>query len=551
MNIDPNNKQGTRLANKAAEVKQQFKEKAIQAKAKELDLSYINLLTVPLNPDLAKIISKEDAQRTRVVPFSVSGKKLRIAVVDPDEKVQVLVEKLRKDGYWVEINICSDESLEAAHKIYFTSQYKKQEELQTEVKDDDLGSVSDEIADLKDLKDKIESASYDMALNYIQVGAYKTHSSDIHFQPEEDFVTVRFRVDGILKSVFDIKLKTYDGIIKEIKHLSGLKFNVTNVPQDGQYSFIINNRQINVRISTLPTHYGEATVMRLLDARGANIPLSDLGFEGEALERMQNAIQLSHGMILVTGPTGSGKTTTLYSLLQSIDIKTKKIITLEDPIEYNLSGISQSQIEEDSDYNFASGLRAILRQDPDVIMVGEIRDPETAETAAQASLTGHLVISTLHTNSAVESIPRLVNMGLKGFILAPAIDLIIAQRLVRRLCSNCSENLPITESEKAYISEILERISKKGIEHPSIPTVLRHAKGCDKCGQSGFIGQLSIAEVLNFDQGLRNLILENKTMPEVYQYIDMHLKMLTIQEDGVIKVIKGSTTLDEIERVAK
>jgi len=251
----------------------------------------------------------------------------------------------------------------------------------------------------------------------------------------------------------------------------------------------------------------------------------------------------------VTGPTGSGKTTTMYSMLQSIDTKSKKVITLEDPVEYELAGITQSQVDHDVEYTFASGLRAILRQDPDIIMVGEIRDLETAETAAQASLTGHLVISTLHTNSAIESISRLVNMGVKGFILAPALDLIVAQRLVRKLCE-CAEDKPIAETEKARIQPLLESITKKGVQPPAMPATLKHAKGCDKCGTIGYTGQMAIAEVLRFDPGLRDLLLEDKPMSEIHLYINEHLKMLSLSEDGVLKVIRGDTTLEEVFRVA-
>jgi general secretion pathway protein E len=275
-----------------------------------------------------------------------------------------------------------------------------------------------------------------------------------------------------------------------------------------------------------------------------------LGFEGESLRNLEEAIQLPHGMILVTGPTGSGKTTTMYSMLQSIDTQAKKVITLEDPIEYNLEGITQSQVDYDADYNFATGLRAILRQDPDIIMVGEIRDLETAETAAQASLTGHLVITTIHTNSAVESIARLVNMGVKSFILAPAIDLIIAQRLVRKLCPDCVESKAITEIEKEHIQQSLDSLQAKELKAPQMPSKLNHPKGCEKCANSGFLGQIAVTEVLMFNQELRDLILENKPMPEIYDYIDKHLKMVTLHEDGVLKVIRGDTTLDEVYRVA-
>ncbi len=540
-----------KLADRAAAVNQQAKERAVQEKAKQMDMPYVNLMTMPVGQDVAGIVAKEQAEEAKLAVFFQQGKKLRVAIIDPNEKAHAIIDKLRTDGHEVEISLCSQESIDAAHKVYFSKQYKKQEELDNKVEETDLGSVADEISNLGELKDKIESASYDAGLNIIQVGAYKTGSSDIHFQPEEKYVVVRFRVDGVLKPIFNLEHKTYDGIIKEIKYLSHLKLNIIDVPQDGQYSFKINEKQINVRVSTLPTHYGEATVMRLLDSQRAKLSLEDLGFEKDALQHMQEASQLSHGMILATGPTGSGKTTTLYTILQSIDTKTKKVITLEDPIEYNLEGISQSQVQEDKDYDFASGLRAILRQDPDAIMVGEIRDLETAETAVQASLTGHLVISTLHTNSAVESIPRLINMGLKSFILAPAIDLIVAQRLVRKLCPDCAEAQPITESEKQHISEVLESIKNKGIETPEIPTELKHTKGCEKCGNSGFKGQIAITEVLRFDQGLRDMILENKPMPEIYEYINQNSKMLNLNEDGILKIIKEITTLEEVDRVAK
>lgn len=538
----------SKLVGGIKDINQQMKEKDVQAKAKQLGLPYVNLLTVPLNPDLAHVLSVEEAVDARAGLFFQLGKKIRMAVIDPNnEKTKAMIAKLQQDGYELGVSMCSDESLAAAHKIYYTAVYKKEKAAENVVEEADLGSVEDEIADLQSLKEKIEVAKYDQALNYVQVGAYKTKSSDIHFQPEKDFVQVRFRIDGVLQPVFQLKKETYEGIIKEIKYLSHLKLNVTSVPQDGQYSFTINQKQVNVRVSTLPTHYGEATVMRLLDSERARISFEDLGFEGVALQHIKESSDLSHGMILVTGPTGSGKTTTLYTVLQSIDTKTKKVITLEDPIEYNLEGISQSQIAEDKEYDFASGLRAILRQDPDVIMVGEIRDLETAETATQAALTGHLVISTLHTNSAVESIPRLVNMGIKSFILAPAVELIMAQRLVRKINEEEAEMRPITESERAFIAEKLESMKAKGLQAPEIPAQLKHPKEDAKLA---YKGQMAITEVLRFDQGLRDQILENKPMPEIYDYIEKNSQMLTLAEDGVLKVIRGLTTLEEVHRVA-
>jgi len=541
----------TKVQNEIKNINQEFKEREVQANAKKLELPYVNLINVPINPDFARFLAQEDAEKANVAIFFKVGKKIKLAVSNPeDPDTKALIEKLKSDNYEVNVNLCSEESVKSAQKIYFKDTYKKAESLETEISEKDMGSYTEEIKNLEQLRDKIEASTYDVALNLIQVGGYKTNASDIHFQPEEKYVLVRFRIDGVLKPVFNLSRKIYDGLTKEIKQLSSLKLNITNVPQDGQYSFIVNKRKINVRVSMLPSHYGETCVMRLLDSQKTFQAFEKLGFEGESLRNLEEAIQLPHGMILVTGPTGSGKTTTMYSMLQSIDTQAKKVITLEDPIEYNLEGITQSQVDYDADYNFATGLRAILRQDPDIIMVGEIRDLETAETAAQASLTGHLVITTIHTNSAVESIARLVNMGVKSFILAPAIDLIIAQRLVRKFCPDCVESKAITEIEKEHIQKAFDSLQAKELKAPQMPSKLNHPKGCEKCANSGFLGQIAVTEVLRFNQELRDLILENKPMPEIYDYIDKHLKMVTLHEDGVLKVIRGDTTLDEVYRVA-
>jgi len=475
---------------------------------------------------------------------------VRLAVLNPAlPATKALITELKIKGFDVTVIICSSESLANAHKIYTREEKEKHGKLAEAVVTEEAATAAEEIEHLEALKEKIEHAPFDEALTLIQVGAYSARASDIHFQPQEKDVLVRLRIDGVLRPVFNLSVEIYGGLIKQIKYLSHLKLNITNVPQDGQYGFIVNQRKINVRVSLLPSHYGETVVMRLLDTARTFEAFEKLGYEGVALRNVMESLKLPHGMILVTGPTGSGKTTTMYSMLQSVDTKAKKVITLEDPIEYDLAGITQSQVDHDVEYNFSIGLRAILRQDPDIIMVGEIRDLETAETAAQASLTGHLVISTLHTNSALESISRLVNMGVKNFILAPALDLIIAQRLVRRLCE-CAEEKPMTETEKDQIQQLVQSATKKGIEMPAMPQALKHPKGCNKCGQLGYVGQVAIAEVLRFDQKLRDLILEGKPMSEVHAYINEHCKMLTLTEDGVLKVLKGMTTLEEVYRVA-
>jgi len=546
----PDPSDNTRVQRGLEDINQAFKERDVEARAKAMAMPYVNLITSPINSDLSALLSRVEAEGAKAALFFKSGKQLRLAVTDPQSATtQELVNRLKASGYEVGLALGSSESINAAHRIYFQEKYKRAEKIENKVEENAMGSFDVEIANLADLKGKIESASADVGLNIIELGSFKARATDIHFQPERGNVLVRFRIDGVLRPIFYLTREAYDGLLKQIKQLAHLKLNVSIIPQDGQYTFTVNQRQINVRVSLLPTRFGEACVMRLLDPGDATLGFTELGYEGEALKHLEQAAGLPHGLILITGPTGSGKTTTLYALLKAIDPKLKKIVTLEDPVEYGLEGITQSQVNPEVGYTFSSGLRAVLRQDPNVIMVGEIRDLETAETAAQASLTGHLVISTLHTNSALESIPRLVNMGVKSFILAPALDLIIAQRLVRRVCTHCVEQRPATAPEQEQIQLTLDQIKAKGIPVAASLTTLRKIVGCTECGQSGYKGQVALAEVLRFNQELRDLLLENKPMPAVYDYINKHCRMLTLHEDGILKVIRGLTTLEEVYRV--
>lgn len=551
--LDPQvNQEFSKAQQHIFDLNQEAKEKDVQQKAKRAGYPYVNLLRFTLNPDLANFIPKEKSIKSKAAAFFKSGKKVRLAVLNPDlPATKVLITELKIKGYEVTVIMCSSESLQNAQQVYF----RKQKEIHGEVisntiKEDTVFNEASELASLEELKHEIETSAIDQALNTIQVGAYKVHASDIHFQPQEKDVLVRFRIDGILKQVFTLNREIYNGLITQIKYLSHLKLNITTMPQDGQYSFLINDRKINVRVSIMPSHYGQTIVMRLLDSNKTFESFDNLGYEGLALKNMIEALNLPHGMILITGPTGSGKTTTMYSMLQSVDTKAKKVITLEDPIEYDLPGITQSQVNTEEGYNFASGLRAILRQDPDIIMVGEIRDLETAETAAQASLTGHMVISTLHTNSAIEAFTRLSNMGVKRFILAPALDLIVAQRLVRKVCIYCAQDKSLTEKERLDIESALSAMVSKGMEVPNVPDTLKTPAGCERCGNSGYMGQIAIAEVLRFDQKLRDMVLEGKTLPEIQDYIDKNCKMLTLQQDGILKIAKGITTFEEVYRVA-
>jgi type II secretory ATPase GspE/PulE/Tfp pilus assembly ATPase PilB-like protein len=374
-------------------------------------------------------------------------------------------------------------------------------------------------------------------------------SSDIHLEAEDKYVRARFRIDGLLHEVFRIEKSFWYNISNQLKYQSKLRVNVSNVPQDGRFDFAINDRKIDVRVSVLPTEFGESFVMRLLDSGRHLVSFEELGYSGQYLQKIENLTKITHGMILMTGPTGSGKTTSLYTMLSKFNKPESKIITLEDPIEYHLEGISQSQINEKGGYNFSSGLRSILRQDPEVIMIGEIRDLETAETAAQAALTGHVLLSTLHTNSAIETIPRLINIGLPPFMIAPSLHTVIAQRLARRICPNCQVQKPIPASELEELKRVVESIKLvRPSENIVIPETLPEALGCDICSHSGYKGRVTIVEMLEVDFEMKDLILNKASTTKMIE-ASRRKGMITMKEDGILKVLQGITTLEEVHRV--
>ncbi len=535
------------------DINRQFQERDVSDKAKQLGLSYIDITSIPINVDLLYLLEYEEAKKALCMPFFRVGKKLRVAVSDPEApETKTVLEKLRAKGYLLNVTLASDKGILAKiEEMYASKQYKVKQEIVNVVKDEELAAYEKEIENLTQLKDKLADISSEEALNFINVGAIKTGTSDIHFQPEEGKVLVRFRIDGVLQKIFEMTKEVYGNIANQIKYKSKMKLNIDNVPQDGRYSFTINQKKIDVRVSSLPTEFGESIVCRLLDSRRGVVSFEDLGFRRDALELLHMASSLSHGMVLVTGPTGSGKTTTLYSLIHEYNKPENKIITLEDPVEYMISNVSQSQINEKRDYTFASGLRAILRQNPDVVMIGEVRDLETAEACAQAALTGHVLLTTLHTNSAVEAIPRLVNMGLPPFMIAPTLHLVIAQRLVRRVCSKCQDISPMNKAEEEEINEVVSYIRTiKPNLSITIPNQIAHAHpdGCDFCSHTGYRGQSTVVEAFLVDLDVKELILDKASSVKIIEAARQK-GMLTMREDGILKVLELTTTLSEVHRV--
>ncbi len=402
----------------------------------------------------------------------------------------------------------------------------------------DLAALAEQVPETEDLLEQEDDAPIIRLINAILGEAIKENASDIHLETFEKRLVVRFRVDGILREVLEPKRELAALLVSRIKVMARLDIAEKRIPQDGRISLKVGGREVDVRVSTLPSANGERVVLRLLDKQAGRLNLQHLGMSTRDRDQMEATVRKPHGILLVTGPTGSGKTTTLYASLVSLNDRTRNILTVEDPIEYHLEGIGQTQVNSKVDMTFARGLRAILRQDPDVVMVGEIRDKETAEIAVQASLTGHLVLSTLHTNSAIGAITRLVDMGIEPFLLSSSLLGVLAQRLVRVLCPHCKEAYQADEAECTLL----------GVPFAQPPT-LYHARGCAECHQQGYRGRTGIYELVVFDDHLRTLIHNAASEQDMTR----HARSLgpSIREDGRRKVLEGATTVEEVLRVTR
>jgi len=408
------------------------------------------------------------------------------------------------------------------------------------------------IKNVSDFKKRVEASltkSVTEVLENILAGAISLDASDIHFEPKEEKIKIRIRIDGVLQDLIFFEEKLYETILSRVKLLSGLKFNITDQPQDGRFSVVIDATPVEIRTSTLPAEYGESIVLRILNPKNL-IDMEVLGLRRDLFSLFQKEIKKPNGMIIVTVPTGSGKTTTLYAFLRKIHRPEIKIITIEDPIEYHLKEAAQTQVDPKRGYDFASGLKSIMRQDPDVILVGEIRDLETAKIAVQAALTGHLVLTTLHTNDAAGTIARLVNLGAKPTDIGPAINMTVAQRLVRKVCGQCSKMEKANPQESKKIKAGLKGISKEAAA-PKLGTALKipRTKGCKNCNYTGYRGRIGIFEAFLVDDKMEEFILNNPSTAALKKEA-VKRGMVTMYQDGLIKVLGGATTLEEVERVA-
>lgn len=535
-----------------SKLRREAEEREAQRQAEKTGLSYINLGSASVNLDVLKVIGEDEAREAKAATIDSKRKTLALAVYDADKpETKKLIDKLERKGFEINILISSLSGLKKVWERYQEIKLTPEKGALTGIELENIEALKRLKFDslplkIKELESK-KSVSTTEILDLVLGSAITLHVSDIHFETEKNAVLLRFRMDGLLYDVSRLENTVYLPLLNRLKLISGLKINITNIPQDGRFTIKFGNDYIEIRSSIIPAEYGETVVMRVLDPHTIALTLSDLGLRSEDEKIINTELKKPNGTILVTGPTGSGKTTTLYAFLKAVHSSELKVITIEDPIEYHLDGIEQTQVDPKSGYTFVSGLRSILRQDPDILLVGEIRDLETAQIGMQAALTGHLVFSTLHTNDAAGAIPRLVDLGVKPSIIGPALNLIIAQRLVRKLCEDCKTQISIDpETEKKieiFLSELPSEVSK-----PYIGKDIRlyEIKGCGKC-RHGFDGRVGIFELLACGDDLESLIAKDAT-EEAIKKLAKKQGMVEMQADGILKVLDGITTFREVER---
>ena len=512
-------------------------------------IPFIDLKNQTIRKDVLFIIPEPIAVTHRIIAFDTNDKEIKIATNNPED-IEIFEFIKKKTGLKPIIHLTSPDNIKDAIKQYHKS-------LKAEF---DYLDKKNTNLDNKDLKKLAEDLPVVRIVDTLLEYSVLESASDIHIEPEEKDVLVRYRIDGILRNVMVLPKTVQSGIIARIKILANLKVDEHRMPQDGRFKITTDEYKVAFRVSILPTFDGEKIVLRLLNEKAQILTLEQLGFQKKQLNIVKRNVSKPHGIILVTGPTGSGKTTTLYTILNILNTPEVNISTIEDPIEYRMAHVNQSQVNSKIGYTFASGLRAFLRQDPDIILVGEIRDEETAEIAVNAAMTGHLVLSTIHTNSAATTMPRLSEMGVPPFLIATTINIIIAQRLVRKICPHCIQSYTLEKEQildlekQLNIESILKTMekekiildSKKGLES----MLFYRGKGCKRCNNSGYKGRIGIYEILENDEELSSLMIKRATTNEINNYA-MKNGMLSIVEDGFIKARNGITTIEEILRVTK
>ncbi len=542
------------VTGKLAQMRREAEERDAKRNAEKSGFPYLNIGTASvINVEAIGLISEEKARDAKMVVINAERKKLLIVAVDPtSDKVKKIIEELKTKNYETVIYTVSLSGLNYVLDFYkFVAGKQKNITGEVKIKEQSLTDLSKKFVSLAEIRKFLEEIKTDggqtgQILETVLVSALNNRVSDIHFEPTKGGVKLRLRIDGLLQDVGELARENYNHILSRIKLLSLMKINIHDQTQDGRFSINLSKKTVEVRVAVAPTEYGEVIVMRLLNPDMLFVDLKQLGLREDDLKIIETELKRPNGLILNTGPTGSGKTTTLYAFLNFKKNPELKIITIEDPVEYHLAGIEQTQADDEAGYTFANGLRSIMRQDPDIILVGEIRDKETAEIGIQASLTGHLVFSTVHTNAAAGAIPRLLDLGVRTSSIGPALNLIIAQRLTRRLCPYCKTEQKIDDELKTKIEKMLAALPVRVKKDDFKEIKIFQPKGCDKCNCIGYKGRVAIYELLLVSSEMEELINKESSEVKINKFA-LEQGMVTMQQDGILKVISGITTFDEVE----
>ncbi len=538
------------------DLKKREEEELAQTLSSKYGLQYLDLSVVPINIDALRVVKEQDAKDAEIAVFDIVDKNISVAIISPNnEKSSSRIEELKKAGYNPTLYMVSHEGLKKVWDRYKDLSYSFETKGGAlDISNEEIVEMLGHVENLPAIKKEIETIlaakkGYRISkiLEIIIAGALSTKASDVHIEPEEGYVRLRYRLDGVLMDILNFDHETFKLLLSRIKLISNLKLNLSGA-QDGRFSIKLPDGEIEVRTSLLPGAYTESVVLRILNPNSISVPLEELGIHPRLLSIFLQEIAKPNGMILTTGPTGSGKTTTLYAFLKKIHTPEIKIITIENPIEYHLPGIVQTQTDPEKDYTFSAGLRSALRQDPDVLMVGEIRDEETAEIAVNSALTGHLVFSTLHTNNAAGAFPRLIDLGVNPKVITSAISIAIAQRLVRLLCTECKKEAAVSGKDKEIIEKTLNSLTDKSYLVGVQTEKLFEPVGCEKCNGTGFKGRIGLYEAILTDEKIEKTVLQNPSEREIKEAAASQ-NILDMQQDGILKVLKGLTSLQELSRV--
>lgn len=559
----------TMVPNKDPELSEQLKriwresaERQKQRQAVQASLQYIDLLEAPIELEALKCIPEEKARKANIAAFEKRGNMLAVAIFNQREPlVQEVLKELNEKGLQAKTFLVSQESLSYAWSFYsFVPKETKSVSSRVDIAPLTVGKFQKELTTLTSVKERLDeliknNATPGELVEVMLAGALTSEASDIHFEPTDTHAGIRYRIDGELKDFgVVIPKEQYAYVVSRIKLLSNMRLNVTKAAQDGRFTIGLGELEVEIRVSVIPSEFGETIVLRVLDPRIIQLTIADLGMREDDRRIVEAQLKSPNGMILNTGPTGSGKTTTLYAFLRNVSTTTNKVITIEDPIEYHLQTIEQTQVDEKAGYTFSNGLQSIMRQDPDVILIGEIRDKETVAIAVQAALTGHLVFSTLHTNSAAGVVPRLLDLGAPVTSIGPALNLIIAQRLVRKLCTYCKVKSAPSAERDAKIAEFIKNLpARVGATYTAATQVYEPPQkdgitGCEKCNFSGYKGRIGIFELLEVGEEMEPIINTAASEGIIAKFAREH-GFVSLQQDGILKVLQGVTSFSEVESV--